>query len=66
MTKTLSLSNNIPPLVGVSEAAEILGWDKRRVSTYINRGVFPEPIQRLASGPIWTKKQIEDYRDSRS
>lgn len=53
------------PLVGVAEAAEILGWDKRKVSTYITRGSFPEPDQRLASGPIWTRKQIEDYRDSR-
>ncbi|MEB8637783.1 hypothetical protein P4H32_29310 [Bacillus cereus] len=56
----------IPKLVGVNEAAEILGWKKQKIVTYISRGVFPEPIQRLASGPIWTKKQIEDYRDSRS
>ncbi|MGG3884325.1 helix-turn-helix transcriptional regulator [Brevibacillus panacihumi] len=55
----------IPPLVGLAEAAEMLGWDKRQISTYINRGKFPEPIQRLASGPIWTYKQIEDYRDAR-
>ncbi|GAB7057361.1 hypothetical protein JCM16163A_41100 [Paenibacillus sp. YK5] len=56
----------IPKLAGVNEAAEILGWKKQKIVTYISRGVFPEPIQRLASGPIWTKKQIEDYRDSRS
>ncbi|MFR9708127.1 DUF3653 domain-containing protein [Paenibacillus sp. MB22_1] len=52
-------------LVGYAEAAEILGWDKRHVGTYLKRGTFPEPIQRLASGPIWTRKQIEDYRDAR-
>ncbi|MCE3202484.1 hypothetical protein [Paenibacillus sonchi] len=55
----------IPPLVGLAEAAEMLGWDKRKLSTYRSRGGFPEPIQQLASGPIWTYKQIEDYRDSR-
>lgn len=55
----------IEPLAGVAEAAEILGWDKRKVSTYISRGSLPEPIQRLASGPIWTRKQIEEYRDSK-
>ncbi|WP_127580777.1 hypothetical protein [Paenibacillus koleovorans] len=55
----------IPPLVGLAEAAEILGWDKRKVSTYIQRGSFPAPLSQLASGPIWTYKQIEDYRDGR-
>jgi predicted DNA-binding transcriptional regulator AlpA len=59
------MSNQIPPLVGVQEAAEILGWDKRKIATYMSRGKFPEPIQRLASGSIWTRQQIEDYRDSR-
>lgn len=52
----------IPPLVGLSEAAEILGWDKRKISTYIKRNSFPEPLRKLASGPIWTYKQIEDYQ----
>ncbi|WP_010501332.1 helix-turn-helix transcriptional regulator [Paenibacillus elgii] len=55
----------IPPLVGLSEAAEILGWSKQQINVYLMRGKFPEPIQRLASGPIWTQKRIEDYRDSR-
>lgn len=53
-----------PELVGVQEAAKILGWDKRRVATYISRGSFPDPIQRLASGSIWTKRQILDYQSS--
>lgn len=52
-------------LVGYAEAAEMLGWDKRRVGTYLQRGAFPKPIQRLSSGPIWTRKQIEDFRDAR-
>lgn len=49
-------------LVGVREAAEILGWDPRRVATYRSRGSFPEPIAELAAGPVWTKRQIERYR----
>lgn len=56
----------VGPLVGYAETAEILGWDKRRVGLYMSRGAFPQPIQHLASGPIWTRKQIEDYRDSRN
>jgi predicted DNA-binding transcriptional regulator AlpA len=48
----------------VKEASEILGWDKRKVATYMSRGSFPTPIQKLASGSIWTKQQILDYKQS--
>jgi hypothetical protein len=51
----------IPAVVGVAEAAEIMGWDKRRVITYIDRGSFPEPITTLASGRIWLREDVEDY-----
>ncbi len=55
----------VGPLVGYAEAAAILGWDKRRIGIYMQRGAFPVPIQRLASGPIWTRKQIEEYKEGR-
>src|SRR5437667_6159748 len=29
-----------PLLAGVAEAAQVMGWDKRRVITYIDRGKF--------------------------
>jgi hypothetical protein len=48
-----------PPLVGVSEAARILGWDRRRVATYVARGAFPEPLARLASGRVWRRDDVE-------
>ena len=51
----------IPNLVGVSEAAEIMGWDKRRVITYIDRGHFPDPIASLAGGRIWLREDVEAY-----
>lgn len=54
----------VPLLAGLQEVALILGWDKRKVATYMSRGRFPEPIQRLASGSIWTRQQIVDYKDS--
>ncbi len=47
--------------ISVAEAAEILGWDKRKVATYIKRGKFPDPMLRLKCGPIWERRQIEDY-----
>ena len=51
----------IPQVVGVAEAAEIVGWDKRRVVTYIDRGSFPEPITSLASGRIWLREDVEAF-----
>ncbi|MGG3181428.1 hypothetical protein ABEQ41_24630 [Priestia megaterium] len=52
-------------LVGVKEAGEILGWDRRKVSTYNLRGVLPKPVTNLSSGPIWLRKQIEYYKISK-
>ena len=50
-----------PALAGVAECAEIMGWDKRRVITYLNRGSFPEPLTALASGRIWRREDVEDF-----
>lgn len=50
-----------PAVAGVAEAARIMGWDKRRVITYISRGRFPEPYQTLASGRIWLRDDVERY-----
>ena len=53
-----------PQLVGVAEAASILGWDKRRIFTYLSRGSFPEPLAALASGRVWLRSDIEHYSRS--
>ncbi|MFM8944809.1 MAG: hypothetical protein ACKOI0_06175 [Actinomycetota bacterium] len=55
----------VPPLVGVTEAARLLGWDRRRVATYVERGAFPEPVAHLASGRVWRRADIETYAASR-
>jgi hypothetical protein len=51
----------LPVLAGVAEAAEVMGWDKRRVITYIDRGRFPDPVQALASGRVWLRADVERY-----
>lgn len=51
----------VPQIAGVAEAAEIMGWDKRRVITYLDRGTFPEPLTSLASGRIWLREDLEAY-----
>jgi predicted DNA-binding transcriptional regulator AlpA len=53
----------LPRLAGVAEAAEITGWDKRRVVTYIDRGTFPEPVQTLASGRVWLEADVKRYAE---
>jgi hypothetical protein len=60
VTLTLEI---VPQIVGVAEAAEIMGWDKRRVVTYLDRGQFPEPLTSLASGRIWLREDIERFVD---
>lgn len=52
-------------IVGHYEAAEILGWKKQQVTVYMQRGKFPEPLQKLASGPIWFKEDIQKFKESR-
>lgn len=54
-----------PPLVGVAEAAAVLGWDRRRVITYVDRGSFPTPIAHLACGQVWRRADIEDFAATR-
>ena len=50
-----------PLLAGVAEAARVMGWDKRRVITYLDRGSFPQPIQSLASGRVWRRADVEAF-----
>ena len=55
-----------PELVGVSEAAAILGWDRRRVVTYVDRGAFPAPLANLASGRVWRRDDVESFARDRA
>ena len=56
----------MPPvgaLLGLQEASEALGltrWTIRR------RPDFPEPVARLASGPVWERDQLVEYARARS
>lgn len=50
-----------PSLAGVAEAAAIMGWDKRRVITYLDRGSFPQPVAALASGRVWRRQDVEEF-----
>jgi len=51
-------TRDLPELVGISEIAALLGVSRQRVHGLTNRDDFPEPIARLASGPVWTRPSI--------
>lgn len=55
-----------PVLVGVTEAAAILGWDRRRVATYVTRGAFPAPLASLSSGRVWRRDDVEAFARDRA
>jgi predicted DNA-binding transcriptional regulator AlpA len=55
-----------PELLGVSEAAALLGWDRRRVATYVSRGAFPAPVAALASGRVWRREDVEAFARDRA
>ncbi len=55
-----------PRLAGVAEAAALLGWDRRRVITYVDRGSFPEPVARLRSGRVWRYEDVQAFARARA
>ncbi|MGH8907689.1 MAG: hypothetical protein ACRD0K_14495 [Egibacteraceae bacterium] len=60
-------ASNFPDLVGVAEAAQLLGVSKQRVSTMAREHrSFPRPMVELAAGPVWLRGAIESFRDQRT
>jgi len=52
-------------LVGVKEAAIMLGVSKQRVSFLLREGCLPKPDARLAMGPVWCTETMREYAASR-
>jgi predicted DNA-binding transcriptional regulator AlpA len=50
-----------PDLAGLAEVAEMLGIAKRTATKYTRRPDFPQPIERLAAGPIWRRKDVDRW-----
>src|SRR5258708_493193 len=51
-------------IVGVKEAAEILGVEKPNfIRDYANKKDFPKPLAELASGRFWLRSDVERHRD---
>lgn len=55
-----------PELVGVTEIAGLLARDgtpvsRQRASAITARRDFPEPLARLAAGPVWTRDSVRNF-----
>jgi hypothetical protein len=63
-------------LVGVAEAAEILGVSRALVGRWHRTGtvaladgrrvLFPKPVAQLRATPVWRQADIERLRDARN
>ena len=52
-------ASNVPELVGVAEAANLLGCSRQWVSELGRAPGFPATVARLRCGPIWLRGSIE-------
>jgi predicted DNA-binding transcriptional regulator AlpA len=50
-----------PELAGLAEVAEVCGVSKQMATRYTRRPGFPEPVDRLAAGPVWRRSEIEAW-----
>jgi predicted DNA-binding transcriptional regulator AlpA len=50
-------------LAGLAEVAEICGVSKRAATTYAQRRDFPKPLDRIAAGPVWSRRAVERWAE---
>ena len=49
------------PVVGLSEIAALLHVSKRTATRYTARADFPRQAAKLAMGPIWWARDVEEW-----
>lgn len=50
-------------IVGLAEAATMLGYTRPSVTRSVRNGTLPAPEVRLACGPIWRRSTIQNVID---
>jgi predicted DNA-binding transcriptional regulator AlpA len=55
----------VEELVGLTEIAKLHGVARNSAWRWSRRSDFPEPVARLATGPIWRRADIEAWANSR-
>jgi hypothetical protein len=57
---------DFPPLVGVSEASDILGVQRQRGRQLLKHPDFPGPVAQLKCGPVYLRDEVIAYHDVRN
>lgn len=52
----------LPKLYGATQLAEELGWDRRKVHIYLERGILIEPATYIGKSPVWTESQVNQLK----
>jgi predicted DNA-binding transcriptional regulator AlpA len=52
-------------LVGATDVARVLGVSRQRVYQLAEQRGFPQPAARLARGVLWSRGEIEAWREAR-
>lgn len=56
-----SLGVSPEDLAGLAEVAQLLDVPKRTAARYVKRSDFPEPLDRLAAGPVWLRASVVEW-----
>ena len=51
----------IPKLAGLAEVASLAGVSRSRAGQLANHPDFPEPVDRLAMGPVWVEADVTKF-----
>ena len=51
----------VPRLAGVAEIAALKGISRSRAGDITKHPGFPEPVQRLAMGPVWLEADVKTF-----
>ena len=49
---------DVPKLAGLAEVAALSGFSRFHALRLSRRPDFPEPVQRLAMGPVWREADV--------
>ena len=48
-------------LAGLADISRLLKVSKRTAQNYVARADFPEPLGRIAAGPVWRRADVEAW-----
>ena len=51
----------IPKLAGLAEVAGLAGVSRTRAGQLAAHPDFPEPVDRLAMGPVWLESDVKKF-----